>query len=600
MAFCYALINYDDNEAGDYLFQVFNKLSWFFKQHWKRYTFAIITLMTSSAIGLIPPKIIGFTIDHIQFNTLTEQLLTVIIIGFLILMIVYYTIGFLWDYTLFSGAVMLEQRYRSRLMNHFLIMSPVFFERFRTGDLMARSTNDLKAISLTAGFGILTFVDSSTFLFMIVAMMGFTINWQLTFAALIPLPIMGLLMNKYGAIIHQRFLKAQNAFGHLNDEVLESIQGIRVSRAFNQEKQEMNKFQQMTADVYEKNMAVARIDALFEPTMKILVGISYTIGLGYGAILVFQNVITLGDLVSFNVYLGMLIWPMFAVGELINILQRGNASLDRVHEILQTNPQIIDPKQPIEELSWQSLRFDKVDFTYPYSEIKRLKNISFKVNRGETIGVVGKTGSGKSTIAKLLLKQYVPDQGKILLGENDLQKIELARIRQLIGYVPQDQTLFSQTIRQNIQFGKSTATDAEIYKALDQAHFLQDIQQMPAGLDTIVGESGVTLSGGQQQRIALARAFIKQPEILILDDSLSAVDGKTEANIIQHIRKQRQQQTTIIIAHRLSAVKHAQTIIVLDEGKIAEQGTHDELMANKRWYYEQYTLQQLGAKEGDE
>src|SRR5690625_1170560 len=421
------------------MIQVFQKLSWFFKEYWKRYTFAIITLITASAIGLIPPKIVGYTIDHIQFKTLTEKMLWTIVIGFLLIMIIYYTIGFLWDYTLFSGAVILERSYRSRLINHFLQMSPAFFDRFRTGDLMARSTNDLKAISLTAGFGILTFVDSSTFMFMIVAMMRFTINWQLTFAALIPLPIMGLLMNKYGAIIHQRFLKAQNAFGHLNDEVLESIQGIRVSRAFNQEKQEMNKFQQMTADVYEKNMADARIDALFEPTMKILVGISYTIGLGYGAILVFQNVITLGDLVSFNVYLGMLIWPMFAVGELINILQRGNASLDRVHEILQTNPQIIDPKQPIEELSWQSLRFDKVDFTYPYSEIKRLKNISFKVNRGETIGVVGKTGSGKSTIAKLLLKQYVPDQGKILLGENDLQKIELARIRQLIGYVPQDQ-----------------------------------------------------------------------------------------------------------------------------------------------------------------
>jgi len=581
------------------MIQVFQKLSWFFKEYWKRYTFAIVTLITASAIGLIPPKIVGYTIDHIQFKTLTEKMLWTIIIGFLLLMVIYYTIGFLWDYTLFSGAVILERKYRSRLMTHFLHMSPAFFDRFRTGDLMARSTNDLKAISMTAGFGILTLVDSSTFMFMIVAMMGFTINWQLTFAALIPLPVMGFLMNKYGAIIHDRFLKAQNAFGRLNDEVLESIQGIRVSRAFNQEIQDAKHFAKMTEDVYEKNMAVAKIDALFEPTMKILVGLSYSIGLGYGAMLVFQNVITLGDLVTFNVYLGMLIWPMFAVGELINILQRGNASLDRVHEVLQTKPAITDVTGAIDYKSFNRIVFKNISFTYPNSNVERLNNISFQVKQGQTIGIVGKTGSGKSSLCKLLLKQYEPDAGKILFDKSDLQQIKLQTIRRMIGYVPQDQILFSKTIRENIQFGKDEATDEEIYSALEKAHFLDDIKQMPKGLDTIVGESGVTLSGGQQQRIALARAFIKKPQILMLDDSLSAVDGKTEANIIRHIRKQRNNQTTFIVAHRLSAVKHAHIIIVLDQGKIVEQGTHDELMANKQWYYEQYTLQQLSDKVGD-
>lgn len=582
------------------MLQVFHKLSWFFKYYWKRYTFAIITLITASAIGLIPPKIVGYTIDHIQFKTLTEQMLWTIISGFLLIMIIYYTIGFLWDYTLFSGAVILERSYRSRLMSHFLQMSPAFFDRFRTGDLMARSTNDLKAISLTAGFGILTLVDSSTFMVMIVAMMGITINWKLTFAALIPLPVMGLLMNKYGVIIHERFLKAQNAFGRLNNDVLESIQGIRVSRAFNQEAQEAKHFALMTEDVYEKNMDVARIDALFEPTMKILVGLSYTIGLGYGALLVFQSVITLGDLVTFNVYLGMLIWPMFAVGELINILQRGNASLDRVHEVLHTQPQISDAKNPVDERSFTTIALKNVSFTYPHSSIERLNNITFTIERGETIGIVGQTGSGKSSLCKLLLRQYQPSSGRILFDMVDLQQISLQTIREMITYVPQDQVLFSKTIRENIQFGKDEATDEEIYNALQKAHFLNDIQQMPYGLNTIVGESGVTLSGGQQQRIALARAFIKEADLLILDDSLSAVDGKTEANIIRHIRKQGEKQTTLIVAHRLSAVKHAHLILVLDEGKIVERGTHDELMAQKQWYYKQYNLQQLGIKAGDE
>src|SRR5690606_37788751 len=280
---------------------------------------------------LIPPKLAGFVIDHIQFDTLTSQILFTVIIGYLGLIVTHYTISFLWDYILFGGAAILEKWMRSRLMDHYLKMTPSFFAKYRTGDLMARSTNDLKAISQTAGFGILTLVDSTIFMFMIIAMMGFTISWKLTFAALIPLPIMAVIMNKYGAAIHKRFTVAQQAFGNMNNEVLESIRGVRVIRAYVQEEQDVKRFEKMTEDVYGKNMEVAKIDALFEPTMKILVGLSYTIGIGYGAFLVFDNVITLGDLVSFNVYLGMLIWPMFAVGELINVLQRGNASLDRVN-----------------------------------------------------------------------------------------------------------------------------------------------------------------------------------------------------------------------------------------------------------------------------
>ncbi len=579
--------------AGEKMFEVLVKLNWFFKTYWKRYTFAITALIIASAIGLIPPKLLGYTIDHIRFDSLTSQLLLTVIIIYLVIIITHYIISFLWDYTLFGGAVILEKKMRSRLMTHFLKMTPTFFGKHKTGDLMARSTNDLKAIALTAGFGILTLVDSTTFMLMLIAVMGFTISWKLTLAALIPLPLMAIIMNKYGAVIHARFMKAQTAFGDMNNEVLESIRGVRVLRAFVQERQDAKRFHTMTEDVYNKNMDVARIDALFDPTMKILVGTSYTIGLGYGAMLVFDNVITLGDLVTFNVYLGMLIWPMFAVGELINILQRGNASIDRVYEILRYKPDIHRPDHPIRVSEVETISFNDVYFSYPFTQRNQLEISKLEIHKGDTLGIVGKTGAGKTTLFKLLLREYLNSTGEITFSSIPIEQIDLEQLRDWIGYVPQDQMLFSKTIRENIQFGNEHATDEEIYRVMDLAQFLDDIKQLPRGLDTEVGESGVTLSGGQKQRVALARAFIKNPEILILDDSLSAVDGKTEANIIEHLKKERRGKTTLIAAHRLSAVAHADHIIVLENGSIIEEGSHDDLIKRDGWYKKQYEQQQL-------
>lgn len=579
------------------MFQIFIKLNWFFKHYWKRYLFAIISLIIASAIGLIPPKLVGTIIDHIQFETLTMQLLVAVVIGYFLLLIIHYIISFLWDYTLFGGAVILERWMRSKLMNHFLKMTPTFFSKYRTGDLMARSTNDLKAISQTAGFGVLTLVDSSIFMLMIIAVMGFTISWPLTVAALLPLPVMAIVMNIYGSAIHARFTEAQAAFGNMNNEVLESIRGIRVTRAFVQEQQEVNHFEEMTEKVYQKNLEVAKIDALFEPTMKILVGLSYTIGIGYGAFFVFDNKLTLGDLVTFNVYLGMLIWPMFAVGELINILQRGNASLDRVNHTLAYEADVLDPQTSKKIDRVQTIEMNQVSFQYPETSSLQLSDVNLSVKAGQTIGIVGKTGAGKTTLFKLLLRQYPDVQGNILISDEDIEDIALGKIRDCIGYVPQDQMMFSKTIRENIQFGNPEATDKEIMRVLDLAHFAMDIDVLPEGLDTQVGESGITLSGGQKQRVALARAFIKDPEILILDDSLSAVDGKTEATILSHLKAERKNKTTFIAAHRLSAVSHADHIIVLDHGRVVEEGTHQQLMSQQGWYQGQYQQQQMGNKE---
>jgi ATP-binding cassette subfamily B protein len=494
-------------------------------------------------------------------------------------------------YQLFGGAYLVERKLRSRFMSHLLKMTPTFFEKNRTGDLMARATNDLKAISITAGFGILTLIDSSIFMLTILCTMAILVSWKLTLAAILPLPIMAWLMKVYGDRIHKRFTEAQDAFGELNDRVLESVAGVRVIRAYVQERADEKRFHSLTEDVYQKNIKVAKIDSLIDPTIHILVGLSYIIGLGYGAYLVFHQTITLGDLVSFNVYLGMLIWPMFAIGELINVMQRGNASLDRVEETLAYEQDVKNPINPEEVNDPETITFNEVTFQYPSSKFANLTQIQVSMKRGETLGIVGKTGSGKTTFIKQLLREYPSGSGELSVAGISLDQQRLENTREWIGYVPQDNFLFSKSVKENILFGKKGATEEELKKAIELADFQKDVEILPEGLNTLVGEKGVALSGGQKQRISIARALIKDPEILILDDSLSAVDAKTEQKIIDNIRQERSGKTTIISTHRMSAVQHADRIIVLDNGKIMEEGTHEQLLKQNGWYKEQHDRQ---------
>ncbi|MCH6265300.1 ABC transporter ATP-binding protein [Neobacillus citreus] len=578
------------------MFSVLKKLSWFFKENWKRYLVAVTLLIFVGLLDVIPPKLIGLAIDDIHSGAMTNRKIFMYLVYLTIIMVSSYAITYIWQYQLFGGAFLIERKLRSRFMGHLLKMTPAFFEKNRTGDLMARATNDLKAISITAGFGILTLVDSSVWMLTILFTMGFFISWKLTLAAILPLPIMAILMQIYGKKIHTRFTEAQDAFGELNDRVLESIAGVRVIRAYVQENAERERFHELTEDVYQKNINVARIDSLFDPTIKILVGLSYLIGIGYGATLVFHQAITLGDLVSFNVYLGMMIWPMFAVGELINVMQRGNASLDRVHETLSYQEEVQNPSQPIKITKANPINFEKVTFRYPSSKTDNLQNVTVKLLQGQTLGVVGKTGSGKTTFIKQLLRQYPLGTGGLSIGGASIEDQTLEQVRQWIGYVPQDHVLFSRSVKENILFGSKDASEDDLETAIDLAAFRKDLQMLPEGLETLVGEKGVALSGGQKQRISIARALIKNPEILILDDSLSAVDAKTEKKIIDNIRTVRNGKTTIITTHRMSAVQHADHIIVLDEGAIIEEGTHEQLLERDGWYKEQFLRQQVEAK----
>lgn len=575
------------------MFSVLQKLNWFFKANWKRYAVSITLLILVGILDVLPPKLIGTAIDDIHNGIMSESKIVSYLVYLFLIMILSYGITYVWMYGLFGGAFLVERKLRSRFMKHLLSMSPTFYEKNRTGDLMARATNDLKAISITAGFGILTLIDSSVWMLTLIITMGVVISWKLTLAAILPLPIMAYIMQVYGNRIHTRFTEAQDAFGELNDRVLESVAGVRVIRAYVQEEADARRFHQLTEDVFHKNIKVARIDSLFDPTIKVLVGISYIIGLGYGAFLVFNQAITLGDLVSFNVYLGMLIWPMFAVGELINIMQRGNASLDRVNETLAFQEVVENPLVPVEVDSANRIDYKDVTFRYPSSKVDNLSNINVQLLQGQTLGIVGKTGSGKTTFIKQLLRQYPLGTGEISLSDVPLNKQTPDQVRKWIGYVPQDHVLFSRSVKENILFGNKEATDQELADAIQMAAFEKDLQMLPEGLSTLVGEKGVALSGGQKQRISIARALIKNPEILILDDSLSAVDAKTEKSIIDNIRNVRKNKTTIISTHRMSAVEHADHIIVLKEGRIVEEGTHEQLLSKDGWYKEQFNRQQV-------
>lgn len=544
-------------------------------------------------LELLPPRLLGNAIDDIVRGSITTASLAKYIGMILILLLVIYWITYIWMHKLFGGSNLVERLLRSRFMNHLMTMTPSFFERNRTGDLMARATNDIRAVSATVGFGMLTLVDSTIYLTVVLFAMCFLVSWKLTLAAVVPLPLIAIAMIFYGKAIHDRYSLAQDAFGDMNDQVLESVSGVRVIRAYVQERLDEKRFSDITEDVYNKNMAVARVDAFFEPTIRFCVGLSYIIGLTYGIYLVFRNQITLGDLVSFNMYLGMIVWPMFAIGELINIMQRGGASLERIDETLNSKADVQSAANPVHVANPTRIELNDVTFRYPSSTIDNLTNVSLTLNQGQTLGVVGRTGSGKSTLLKQLLREYPTGNGEILISGVPIQQISLDQLHSWMGYVPQEQILFSKSVRQNIQFGLDNADDDTILKAITAAAFQNDLGTLSDGLDTLVGERGVSLSGGQKQRVSLSRAFIANPDVLILDDALSAVDARTEAQIIENIRQERAGKTTLISTHRLSAVQHADIIVVLDNGHIVERGTHQELLDMNGWYREQYDRQQV-------
>ncbi|MBJ7929852.1 MULTISPECIES: ABC transporter transmembrane domain-containing protein [Bacillus cereus group] len=575
--------------------KVFFNLAWFFKQEKRAYIIGIIMLFGVALLELVAPKVLGIVVDEINNGTLTSEKLLKWVILLVVVGITMYILRYLWRIMIFGSSLKLARQLRKNLYEHFTKMSPTFYQSRRTGDLMAHATNDIQAIQQTAGSGVLTLVDSLAVGGCVLVAMGFTISWKLTLLSLIPMPIVAISTNYYGTLLHRRFHKAQQSFSEINDKVQESMSGMKVIRSLGQEKEDLEAFRKKSEDVVHKNMLVARIDSLFDPTIALIVGFSFLIAVCYGSLLVVQGELTVGELVTFTTYLGTLVWPMLAFGWLFNIMERGRASYDRVEKILSQTSDVVNKENAINTIASGDVSFAIDSFSYKKNELLNLKDIYVNLRKGETLGIVGRTGAGKTTLLKCLIREYDHFNGELKVGERDIRDVTLHGVRSAISYVPQDHFLFSASIGENIAFGKVDATYKEIARAAEIACIHNDIVQFSEGYDTVVGERGVSLSGGQKQRISIARALLTNAEILILDDCLSAVDAKTEETILSALKRERAEKTTIITAHRLSAIQHANIILVIDEGAVVQRGTHEQLMGENGWYKEMYESQQLEA-----
>lgn len=563
-----------------------------FRELWRyrwRLLAGIAALLIVDALQLIAPLIVRSAVDDLVAGTgaglvryaLYLTAIAVVVFGF----------RFVWRILLFGAGRLIERDMRNRLYGHLLTLSPAYYVEHSTGDLMAHATNDLEAVRRSCSMGVLMASDAVIMIsFSLAAMIG--ISPSLTLYAFVPLPFITAAVMGFGRLIHRRFERAQAAFSSLTERVREALSGIRLLRAFSREEGIEGAFAETNRENVEANLSLTRAWGVFEPMVGLLAGLGTAIIVWFGGRGVLGGTLSLGGLVAFTSYLGMMVWPMMAIGWIVNTLQQGAASMKRLGKIFAERPDITSPAKPVPVPSSRRIEFRDLTFAYPGTDQPALRDVNLTVEEEMTLGIVGLTGSGKSTLVRLLPRLYDPPPGTVLLGGTDVRLLDLGALRGRIGMAPQDVFLFSATLRDNIAYGRPDASEDEVREAARLAGLAEEIASFPDGLDTVVGERGITLSGGQRQRVGIARALLLNSPVLILDDVLSSVDAQVEEAILGHLRGVLRQRTAIVVAHRISAVREADQIIVLDGGQIVERGDHSRLVRMGGLYARLNELQQ--------
>ncbi|MCZ7834692.1 SmdA family multidrug ABC transporter permease/ATP-binding protein [Atlantibacter hermannii] len=579
--------------------RLFAQLRWYFTREWRRYLGAVCLLIIIAILQLIPPRVVGIIVDGVTRNHFTAGQIFQWLGLMVAVAVIVYLLRYVWRVLLFGASYQLAVELREDFYRQLSRQHPEFYLRHRTGDLMARATNDVDRVVFAAGEGVLTLVDSLVMGCVVLVVMSTQISWQLTLLALLPMPIMALVIKRYGDQLHSRFKAAQAAFSSLNDRTQESLTSIRMIKAFGLEDRQSGLFAEDARDTGQKNLRVARVDARFDPTIYIAIGMANLLAIGGGSWMVINGSLTLGQLTSFMMYLGLMIWPMLALAWMFNIVERGSAAYSRIRAMLAEAPVVNDGDRDV-PAGRGVLNVAIREFTYPQASKPTLNSITLTLRPGQMLGICGPTGAGKSTVLSLIQRHFDVDQGEIRFHDIPLTALQLDSWRSRLAVVNQTPFLFSDTVASNIALGHPGATRQEIEHVAKLACVHDDILRLPQGYDTEVGERGVMLSGGQKQRISIARALLLNAEILILDDALSAVDGRTEHQILHNLHHWGEGRTVIISAHRLSALTEADEIVVLQQGHIAQRGEHDALAAQPGWYRDMYRYQQIEAALDDE
>lgn len=572
----------------------------FFKNNLLNYIFGILALIVVDVFQLLIPGVISNIIDSLNENLVTPGFVGKAVLKIIFLATGMFLLRFVWRLFIVRSARKFEYETLNTLFSKIVSLTPGFFDRIKSGDIMARFTNDLKSVRMMMGPAVVVSVDAVFMTGLTIYFMGTKVDWRLTFSVLVPLFSLIPLARYFGTNIHKRFEKVQSSFSALSGFTEETVSGARIVKSFSVFENMDRLFSEKAKRNLIENIKVVRIWGIFGPMVQLVASSAFLLSLFIGGRMVIKGSITLGEFIAFNTYIGMLIWPMMAYGWLMNIVQRGKASLKRLGLILNAIPEVKEPENPVPPRRVEEIVVKDLTYSYPQSEREVLKGINMSFKKGEMVGIVGTVGSGKSTVAKLITKLYPVERGKIFINGVDINDILSRDIRNKIAYVPQDPFLFSDTIKSNLILGGNDKKDEEIVKALKLSAVWEDIQKFPKGLETKIGERGVTLSGGQKQRITIARALLRDADVFIFDDCLSSVDPETEEKIIRTIRNRLKDKLLIVITHRLKVLSKADKIYVLDNGELIESGSHEELMRNsglyKKMFERQMILEEIGGE----